>query len=100
MLKLRCALVLLLSCLALPCWAANSASGDKKSLTYRWVDENGVVHYGDRVPPQNSQKESTILNREGVQVGKLDAQKTPEQLAEEARQQEIVLKQKQHDAFL
>ncbi|NNF51486.1 MAG: DUF4124 domain-containing protein [Gammaproteobacteria bacterium] len=36
--------VLLLSCLALPALAA----------TYRWVDENGVVHYSDR-PRENAE---------------------------------------------
>ena len=98
MLKTR-ALALLITVLALPCVAA-ADSGDKKAVAYRWVDENGVVHYGDRVPPQYVQKESTILNREGVEVGRLDAQKTPEQLAEEARRQQEALRQKQHDSFL
>ena len=68
--------------------------------TYRWVDEKGVVHYGDRVPPQYVEKESVILNKQGVPVGKLDAQKTPAELAEEARLHQMAMRQKQHDAFL
>lgn len=92
------ALATLFAVWALPCVAANTA--DKKAVAYRWVDEKGVVHYGDRVPPQYTQAESAILNRQGVEVGRLEAQKTPEQLAEEARRQQAVLRQKQHDAFL
>ncbi len=69
-------------------------------MAYRWVDEHGVVHYGDRLPPQYSTQESTILNRQGVTIGHTDAQKTPEQLAEEQRRAEATLRQKQHDAFL
>jgi hypothetical protein len=92
----RIAVLMVLGHLVLPCaWA-----DDKKPVAYRWVDENGIVHYGDRVPPQYVQKESAILNRQGVEVGKLDAQKTPEQLAEEARRQQAILRQKQHDSFL
>lgn len=72
----------------------------KGNNTYRWVDEKGEVHYGDSVPPQYSQRESVILNREGVPIGKIEAQKTPEQMAEEDRRQKAIQHQKQHDAFL
>lgn len=68
--------------------------------TYRWTDDQGVVHYGDSVPPQYAQKERTVLNSRGVEVRRLDAQKTPEQLAAEARARENIIKLKQHDAFL
>ena len=79
--------------------AANSPSG-KDSITYRWTDDQGVVHYGDSVPPQYAQKERSVLNARGVEVRKLDAQKSPEQMAADARVQQDILKQKQHDAFL
>jgi hypothetical protein len=78
--------------------AANAAGKDV--VTYRWTDEQGVVHYGDRIPPQYAQKERAILNSRGVEVRKLDAQKPPEQIAAEERTQQDVLKQRQHDAFL
>src|SRR5262245_17928609 len=89
-----------MSLVALGLSQAAAEPSDKKAVTYRWVDEKGVVHYGDRVPPQYTEKESILLNREGVEVGKLEAQKTPEQLAEEARRQQAALRQKQHDSFL
>jgi hypothetical protein len=87
--------------LALLCVAGTLAYGaDNSATTYRWVDENGVVHYGDRLPPQYAKQESAVLNRQGVEVGRTEAQKSPEQLAEEQKRHEAVLRQKQHDAFL
>jgi hypothetical protein len=88
--------------LALLCMAGPLAhgAGNNNGIAYRWVDENGVVHYGDRLPPQYAKKESAILNKQGVEVGHTEAQKTPEQLADEQRQADAVLRQKQHDVFL
>lgn len=78
---------------------AHTADG-KGGIAYRWVDENGVVHYGDRMPPEYAKKESTILNKQGVEVKRNEAQRTPEQIAEDQKRAEAVLRQKQHDAFL
>jgi len=80
--------------------AANSPSSGKGGVTYRWTDDQGVVHYGDSIPPQYAQKERAVLNSQGVEVRTLDAQKTQEQLAAAARARQDILKQKQHDAFL
>lgn len=73
---------------------------DKRGVAYRWVDEQGVVHYGDSIPPQYAEKAHETLNKQGVTVGHTDAQKTPEQQAIEAHEQEQALKQQQHDNFL
>ncbi len=80
--------------------AAAAADTNKGAITYRWTDEQGVVHYGDRIPPQYAQRERTVLNSQGVVVRKLDAQKTPEQAAADARANENAVRQKQHDEFL
>ena len=82
--------------------AANtpSAGSKDKTVSYRWTDEQGVVHYGDRIPPQYAQKEQALLNSQGVVVRRLDAQKSAEQAAADARVHESVVRQKQHDAFL
>ncbi len=76
------------------------SSQPKGSIAYRWVDEQGVTHYGDRVPPQYAERERTLLNSQGVEVGRTEAPKTPEQIAAQERQQQEVLRQKQHDSFL
>jgi hypothetical protein len=77
--------------------AAKKSSG---GVAYKWVDEQGVVHYGDNVPPQYAQQDRTVLNREGVAVSHVDAALTPEQAAAAARKKAELLKQRQHDSFL
>jgi hypothetical protein len=79
---------------------ASHTSNSQKGIAYRWVDEQGVVHYGDNIPPQYATQDRTILNSQGVEVGHLDAQKTPEEEAAAARVRDAQMKQRQHDAFL
>ncbi len=50
---------------------------------YKWVDAQGVTHYGDQVPPEYASQEQHIINAQGVEIARLEAQKTPEQLAAE-----------------
>jgi hypothetical protein len=94
----------LLACAALvaagACAAAAPSQSSKQGIAYRWVDEQGVVHYGDHIPPQYASKDRAILNSQGVEVGHLDAQKTPEQAATVARERAAQMKLRQHDAFL
>lgn len=60
------------------------AVGDKAPALYKWVDEQGITHYGDAVPPQYANSEKQVLNAQGVQVGTIAGSKTPEQAAREA----------------
>jgi hypothetical protein len=76
-----------------PGWAAPPA-------LYKWVDDQGVVHYGDSIPPQYAQKESTILNKEGVAIGHKDATKSAAELAAAQAAAEAAARQKQRDSFL
>jgi hypothetical protein len=73
---------------------------NRGAAAYKWVDENGVVHYGDSVPAQYAKKESAILNKQGVEIGRNAAQMTPEQVAAAEREQLAAIRQRQHDAFL
>ncbi|HSH29399.1 MAG TPA: DUF4124 domain-containing protein [Thiohalobacter sp.] len=91
-------LALMLALLPLQCESAR---------LYKWVDEQGNVHYGDKVPPQYSRQERKVLNDQGVQVDTLEAAKTPEQIAEERRLEEIrreeerkAARQRAHDRML
>lgn len=90
------ALVLALACATGSAWAQNSTQGQ----VYRWVDEHGVVHYGDSIPPKYARDSREILNNQGVEIGHVDAAKTPAQLAAEVRAHERRVAQKQHDYFL
>lgn len=78
----------------------SNSSSKKGPVAYRWVDEQGVVHYGDNIPPQYASKEKALLNSDGVEVGRVEAEKSPEQQAADARDKAALAKQKQHDAFL
>jgi hypothetical protein len=60
--------------------AAEAASGQK---FYKWVDSQGVTHYGDRIPPEYASQEQHVINSKGVEIGRLDAQKSADELAAE-----------------
>jgi len=77
-----------------------SNSGSSGATTYKWVDEKGVVHYGDSVPSQYSQREQTVLNSQGLEVQKRQAEMTPKEAAEYAAKQKEESRRKQHDMFL
>ena len=65
---------------------ATSAAFGQDLRTYRWVDEDGVTHYGDRVPPEHSDKELHVLNDQGVTVARVQGKQTEEEIAELERQ--------------
>jgi Domain of unknown function (DUF4124) len=91
------ALLLALACAAGPVLAQNS---DKGVVVYRWVDSHGVVHYGDSVPAKYARDRRDLLNSQGVEIGHVDAEKTPAQRAAEERAQAQQRAQKQRDYFL
>lgn len=62
--------------------AAQTNSSDRP--LYKWTDEKGVVHYGDSVPPQYVKQERRVLNTQGVEVGRLEREKTDAERAAEA----------------
>jgi hypothetical protein len=70
-----------------------SSSGGK---VYRWVDGQGVVHYGDSVPSEYSQSDRSVLNNQGVEVEHVQGSKNAAQQAAQA-QADIVAA---HDRFL
>jgi hypothetical protein len=85
---------------ALAASSSHNSSSQKGGIAYRWVDEQGVVHYGDHIPPQYASQDRAILNSQGVEVGHLEAQKSADQQAADARARAALMKQRQHDAFL
>lgn len=89
---------LLLTFAALFTSSAQAADSGRK--LYKWVDEKGVVHYGDSIPPQYAKQERQILNDRGVEVGKLEAEKTEAQRAAEQAKQQAVADAKQRDQIL
>ena len=56
---------------------------------YKWVDDQGEVHYGNSVPAEYADKERRELNQRGRTVKIYDAARTPEEVAEAVRLEAI-----------
>jgi hypothetical protein len=52
-------------------------------ILYKWVDDQGVTHYGDRIPPEYAAQEQHLINSQGIEINHLDAQKSADQIAAE-----------------
>lgn len=63
--------------------------------SYRWVDENGKVHYTDKLPPKASIYGHSELNKTGMHVKKTQRAKTESEIAEEKRLAKLKLAQAQ-----
>ncbi|MBS4097888.1 MAG: DUF4124 domain-containing protein [Sulfuricella sp.] len=65
----------------------------------KWVDEQGVTHYGDTIPPQYVNQSSTELSSKGVVVKKTERAQTAEERRaieeEKVRQQETQVKEQE-----
>jgi hypothetical protein len=75
--------------------------------TFRWVDNEGQVHYGNRVPPEYAKAERRVINEQGRTIQVYEAAKTPEERAAaraaaevEARRKALDEKQAIHDRSL
>jgi hypothetical protein len=61
----------------------------------KWVDKNGVTHYGDKPPMPEEAKQTNVLNKDGVTIKRIE-QSSPKNI--EAEQKNI--EQLRHDAAL
>ncbi len=52
---------------------------------YKWVDEEGQMHFGDRIPEKYLVKEHQELNDQGLVTKRKEAAKTAEEKAEDRR---------------
>jgi hypothetical protein len=72
--------------------AAVAASNGR--TLYKWVDDQGVTHYGDRIPPEFASQEQQIINSQGVEISHTEAQKSAEQLmADEQKRRDLEARQ-------
>ena len=74
---LRAALAM--AALLLASAATLTATNPVGAATYKWVDEKGVVHYSDKIPPEAVDKASVELNTQGIPIKKTDKTLSPEQ---------------------
>ena len=72
-----------------------------RAALYKWVDEKGVVHYTDTLPPEAVDKARIELNKQGVEVKKTDKALTPEQrraIEQNAQRQKELARQQEEIA--
>lgn len=85
-LRLMATLVLL----ATTMFSINPVSAAK---LYKWVDDQGMVHFSDKIPPKDIKREHSELDNKGIETKSVAAVKTPEEIATEKHQQELKAKQ-------
>ena len=95
----RCLLVLAASAVLSPVLALSAEAG-KGARSYKWVDEQGVTHYGDAVPPQYASQGRSELNAQGVELKQYPRQLSADEAAAAQKSAAEQARQRQHDAFL
>lgn len=97
--------VLLITLVAVSTATVCAPSSGKR--LYRWVDEDGTVHYTDRIPPSAVDQGRTELSKEGVHIKSVPPAKSPEAVAQQAElerlrreQKELIEKQQAADRVL
>jgi hypothetical protein len=80
---------LTVSTLLFLCVSAGSAAAQNTPKLYRWVDGEGIVHYGDSIPAEYSEVERQVVNEHGITVDVMHAKKTEEEIAEDLRLEQL-----------
>lgn len=95
---------ILLCCLILSASLVNHAHAD---AIYKWQDADGVIHYGNVMPPQAAGRPVTTFDKRGLVIQKTGPAPTAEQRQQEeaqqasqAKQQRDLMEQKRHDSAL
>lgn len=80
------------------------AASAEETRVYRWVDESGLVHYGDSIPAEYAELPKQVLNERGITIGLLEGKKTEEQIEAERLETErrvaAALRQRADQALL
>jgi hypothetical protein len=82
------AILLVVAALVLP--STGGAQPQQGQRLYKWTDNNGVVHYGDKIPPEYANLDRSLLNDQGVSVGFEQGEVTAEERAELERRAAVV----------
>jgi hypothetical protein len=61
------ATLLVVAAIALPS-DAGAQRNQREPRLFKWTDDQGVVHYGDKVPPEYANRDRDVLNEQGVIV--------------------------------
>jgi Domain of unknown function (DUF4124) len=79
---------------------AVAADGGKGTTSYKWVDEHGVTHYGQVVPPEYATRDRAELNGRGVPVRQFPRQLSPTEAEDAQKSAADIARMRQHDSFL
>lgn len=64
--------------------AGSTSTPNSGRKVYQWVDSQGITHYGDQIPPEYASKEHRVISPDGItELEHTEAQRTPEQMAED-----------------
>ncbi|MBT8087653.1 MAG: DUF4124 domain-containing protein, partial [Gammaproteobacteria bacterium] len=55
----------------------------QEARVYKWVDKDGVTHYGDSIPAEYAELPKEVINEHGVTVDNLAGKKSAEQIEAE-----------------
>jgi Domain of unknown function (DUF4124) len=75
-----------------------TAAREAHAVTYKWVDDKGIIHYADKMPAEAVNRGHVELDRQGVSVKKTDPALTPEQVraqAAETERQKLAVKERE-----
>jgi hypothetical protein len=98
--------ILVAFAVAIGCAPAFAAPPPKKSTghkMYKWTDKQGVVHYGNDIPPEYADQQKEQINAQGQTIKTIDGALTPEQRAareKAAAEEEAKKDRQQHDKVL
>jgi Domain of unknown function (DUF4124) len=77
--------------------AAPAGAQESGRKLFKWTDDKGQVHYGDHVPDEYANQERHIFNKQGIEVEKVEAQKSPEQMAADEQKNNSVEERRRRD---
>ncbi len=60
----------------------------------KWVDENGVTHYGTSIPPQYKDRPHTELDDRGIRRNQVDRARTPEEIERDKAIESLLAEQR------
>jgi hypothetical protein len=86
--KISASMLCMLFCLPV------AVSASETQRLYRWIDGDGIVHFGDSIPAEYADLEKQVINEHGVTVGVLRGKMTAEEREEEKRQEVLAVQRK------
>ena len=83
--------------LTLLCCVFSAGAFAGEPPTYKYVDENGNLVFGDRVPPEAAERDKEVLNEHAIAVDTIRGRRTAEEIAAEAQAQKLEASRKIED---